>query len=88
MDEEIIKGTFYEQELVKYEDDSCEINKIIRREKNRLLENEEVDILENNIKIDDKLYELGEEEWKLLTRRDPGGLKDYSEAAWKIIMTF
>ena len=37
MDDEIIKGTFYEQELVKYENDSYEIDKIIRRGKNRLL---------------------------------------------------
>ena len=30
-----------------------------------------------------ELYELGEEEWKLLTLRDPSELKDYSEAAWR-----
>ena len=45
------------------------------------LGNKEVDILGNNIKIDDKLYELGDEEWKLLTIKDPGGLKDYSDKA-------
>ena len=37
MDDEIIKGTFYEQELVKYENEFYEIDKIIRREKNKLL---------------------------------------------------
>ena len=37
MDDENIKGTFYVQELVKYENNSYEIDKIIRREKNRLL---------------------------------------------------
>ena len=37
MDDEIIKGTFYEQEFVKYENESYEIDKIIRREKNKLL---------------------------------------------------
>ena len=37
MDDEIIKRNFYEQELVKYENESYEIDKIIRREKNRLL---------------------------------------------------
>ena len=47
------------------------------------LGNKVVDIIGNHIKIDDKIYELGEEEWKLLTLKDPGGLKDYSETAWK-----
>ena len=37
MNDEIIKGTFYEQELVKYENEFYEIDKIIRREKNKLL---------------------------------------------------
>ena len=37
MDDEIIKRTFYEQELVKYEKDSYEIDKVIRRQKNKLL---------------------------------------------------
>ena len=31
MDDGIIKGTFYEQQLVKYENNSHEIDKIIRR---------------------------------------------------------
>ena len=48
-----------------------------------LLGNKVVDIIGNHIKIDDKIYELGEEEWKLLTLKDPGGLNDYSETAWK-----
>ena len=37
MDYEIIKGTFYEQELVKCENESYEIDKIIRKENNKLL---------------------------------------------------
>ena len=37
LDDEIIKGTFHEQEYVKYENESYEIDKIIRREKNKLL---------------------------------------------------
>ena len=37
IDDEIIKGTFYEQELVKYENEFYEIDKIIRKEKNRLV---------------------------------------------------
>ena len=37
MGDEIIKWTFYEQELVKYENDSYVIDKIIRRQKNKLL---------------------------------------------------
>ena len=45
------------------------------------LGNKQVDILGDNIRIDDKLYELDEEEWKLLTLKDE--LEDYSEAAWK-----
>ena len=38
MDDKIINGTFYEQELVKYENSSFEIDKIIRRQ-NKLLVN-------------------------------------------------
>ena len=30
MDDDIIKGTFYEQELVKYDNESHEIDKIIK----------------------------------------------------------
>ena len=37
MEDETIKGTFYEQKLVKYENDSYEIDKIFRRQKNTLL---------------------------------------------------
>ena len=33
MNDEIIKGSFYEQELVKYENDAYEIDKIIKRKK-------------------------------------------------------
>ena len=47
------------------------------------LGNKNVDIFGDNIRNDDKLFELGEEEWKLLTLKDPGELKDYSEAALK-----
>ena len=45
--------------------------------------NKKVDTLGNNIRIEGKLYELGEEEWKLLTLKDTGGLEDYSDEAWK-----
>ena len=37
MNDEIIKGSFYEQELVKYENDAYEIDKIIKRKKDKLL---------------------------------------------------
>ena len=37
MDDEIIKGTFYEHKLAKYENDPYEIDKIDRRQKNKLL---------------------------------------------------
>ena len=37
MNDEIIKGSFYEQELVKYENDAYEIEKIIKRKKDKLL---------------------------------------------------
>ena len=47
------------------------------------LGNKEADIhvLGNNIRIDDKLYELGEEDWKLLTLKDPGKLEDHTDKA-------
>ena len=47
------------------------------------LGNKEADIhvLGNNIRIDDTLYELGEEEWKLLTLKDPGKLEDHNDKA-------
>ena len=47
------------------------------------LGNKKVDVLGNNIRIEGELYELGEEEWKLFTLRDPGGLKVYSDEAAK-----
>ena len=37
MNDEIIKGSFYEQELVKYENDAYEIDKIIKRKKDKSL---------------------------------------------------
>ena len=37
----------------------------------------------NNIKIEGKLYELGEE-WKILTLKDSGKIEDYSDEAWEI----
>ena len=47
------------------------------------LGNKKVDVLGNNIRIKGKLYELGEEEWKLLTLIDQGELIDYSDEALK-----
>ena len=47
------------------------------------LGNKKVDALGNNIRIKGKLYELGEEEWKLLALKDLGGLNDYCEVALK-----
>ena len=47
------------------------------------LGNKKVYVLGNNIRIEGKLYELDGEEWKLLTLKDPGGLKNYKKVALK-----